>query len=25
MTTLCIECKADREQNEEGRTRPTDL
>lgn len=25
VTTLCIECKADREQNEEGRTRPTDL
>lgn len=25
VTTLCIECKSDREQNEEGRTRPTDL
>lgn len=25
VTTLCIECKSDREQSEEGRTRPTDL
>jgi DnaK suppressor protein len=25
VTTMCIECKSDREQNEEGRTRPTDL
>ncbi|ACY19255.1 TraR/DksA family transcriptional regulator [Haliangium ochraceum] len=25
VTTLCIDCKSEREQSEEGRTRPTDL